>query len=227
MAMTLGAVTFDESCTTVREALEEAGGRDPRTVVLAGLILGEHAAADIEAKLDAIVQAAPEDGGLAALSVRTGRRLWVRRKQFKREIARQTLTGSFELTLEAEDPVEESIAEQETAWAIEGSGATLELSSPGTAPTRPRITLVAEGDVVEPAFSDGTRTVVYHGTVADGETLVLDGANGAATLEGADVLPYVTGLFPEVGAAATLTYTDGASSSHEASATVAYRDRWR
>ena len=74
---------------------------------------------------------------------------------------------------------------------------------------------------------DGTRTLAYSGTVADGESLVLDSAAGTASLNGQDVTPYTSGVFPRVAPeGTTLTYVDDATSSHTASVTVAFRDRW-
>jgi hypothetical protein len=124
MAITLGAVTLDEAHTTVQEKHEEVGGRDARRIVLTGLIAGESSVAAIEARLDAILDAASCDDPLAALSLRAGRRLWVQRTQFQREVARGPLAGSFTLELEAPDPFEESVAEHAVAWTISTQGAT-------------------------------------------------------------------------------------------------------
>lgn len=227
MAITLGSVTLDEAHTTVREKHEEIGGRDAREIVIGGVIVGEHAVADIEAELDGILAAAPEETCEAELSLRSGRRLLVRRTAYSREVARDSLVGSFELTLEADDPFEESSGVTSANWTITASGNTKVVTSAGTVAARAKVTLVATGSVVNPSFSDGTRTIAYAGTVADGETFVFDGAAGTVTLEGTDVTPYASGVFPFVSPdGTTLTYEDDASSSHTASVTVAFRDRW-
>lgn len=227
MPVTLGAVSFDETHTTVREKLEEVGGRNERRVTISGLVLGESAVADIEVQLDAILDAASVEDYSAALSLRAGRRLLVRRNAFKREIRGDELVGAFTLELEAREPFEESEDETQLPWAIAVSGATLNAMSAGTLYAEPVIAITATGTLINPAVSDGTRTLAYSGSVADGETLVIDGVASRATLEGADVTPYTTGAFPRIPAeGATLTYTDDAASSHTASATVTFRDRW-
>jgi len=92
---------------------------------------------------------------------------------------------------------------------------------------KPVVTLIASGDLANPSISDGERTMGYAGIAADGETLVMDAETAKVTLEGEDVTPYTSGLFPRLSpGGTTLTYTDDGSSSHTASATVAYRSRW-
>jgi hypothetical protein len=227
VAITLGILTFDEGHTSVVEKHEEVGGRDGRRIELQGLILGEHSVADVEARLDAILDASSVETYETALVVRGGRRTWVRRVKFTREISRTPLVGSFTLELEAEDPFEESIAEQEVEWIIAASGATKAISSDGNVFSKPRITLVADGDVVNPSFSDGTRSLAYLGTVGDGDTLEIDGPAGDVTLGGVSVTPYTSGCFPRIEPeGTTLTYTDDVSSSHSAAVTVAFRNRW-
>ncbi len=227
MAVTLGSVTFDDNHTSIEEKLDEVGGRDEKEIEITGMIVGESTVAAVDAKLDDIVDASSAWDYSAVLSIRTGRRLWVRRERFAREVSEGKLVGSFKLGLRAKDPFEESTSVTTTPWAVTSSGATKAVSSSGNAFAKPVITLVATGDVVDPAFSDGTRTMAYSGTVGDGLTLVFDAMAGTAMVDGQDVMPYVTGEFPRVEPeGTTLTYTDDVSSSHTASVTVAFRDRW-
>lgn len=227
MAVTLGSVTFDEAHTRVRERLEEVGGRDERRIDVSGAIVGESDMEAIEARLDAILDAVSEEDYGAELSLRPGRRLWVRRQAFTREIASDSLVGSFALTLAAKVPLEESIALTTVNWEVTQSGATKSVAAAGNLFSEPTITLVATGSVVNPAFSDGTRTLSYSGVVGDGSSLVLDAPAGKVTLDGEEVTPYCSGEFPRVSSeGTTLTYTDDVASSHTASVTVAYRDRW-
>lgn len=79
MAITLGNFTFDAAHTTIRERYEEVGGRDARRIEIAGLVVGQHSVADIEAQLDMILAAASDATSDAELSVRSGRRILVRR----------------------------------------------------------------------------------------------------------------------------------------------------
>lgn len=227
MAITLGSVTFDPTHTTVREKHEEVGGRDARRVVITGLIIGKESVEDIEAAMDAIMAAASEDGYETELSVRSGRRLWVQRMGFSREVSKDSLVGSFVLDLDAKVPFEESTTLRSVPWAITASGDTKSIAGGGNAFSSLTVTLIAEGDVVSPSFSDGTQKLTYLGTVADGQTLVLDGGTGVVTLEEEDVTPYTQGAFPRIPpGGGELTYEDDPASSHRASVTLAIQDRW-
>ena len=227
MPIILGALTLDENQTAASEKLEEVGGRDERVITLKGVITGLADVAAIEAALDGLNDAASVEEYSATLSLRTGRRFLVRRNAFTREIDAAKQVGAFTLELHARPPFEESDSETALVWAIAASGATAEPDTAGTAEALPRIELTAIGEVVNPAISDGTNTIAYAGIVGDGETLVFDAATRTAVLEGVDVTPYTTGDFPRITPdGATLTYTDDASSTHTAAATIYYRDRW-
>ncbi len=227
MAITLGPVTFDDAHTTVREKLEEVGGRNERRVTVSGAIVGQSTVSAIEAQIDAILDAASVEDFSAELSLRSGRRLFVRRNKFSREVQTEALAGAFTLELEAKDTVEESTSITTVNWTVTASGQTQAASSAGTVYAKPKLSLVATGTIVDPTFSDGARILAYSGTVQDGETLVLDAATGSATLEGSDVTPYTTGVFPRISPeGVTLTYADDAGSSHTAQVTITFRNRW-
>ena len=227
MSVTLGSLAFDGAHTTVREFLEEVGGGDARAIEIRGLIVGESAAADIEARLDAILEAASDGISEVTLCLREGRELQVCRKKFERNVSGESLVGSFVLELEARDPYEVASSETSSPWTIAESGATKLVTAGGGVFSRPRITLAASGTVVEPSFGDGSRTIGFSGTVADGVALVFDAVPGMVSLAGEDVTAYSFGEFPRLApGGTTLTYTDGASSSHAAAVTVAFRDRW-
>lgn len=227
MSVALGDVVFDAAHTAVRERHEEVGGRAERAIEISGLIVGESSVAAIHSRLDAILDAASAEDYKAPLSLRPGRVLLVRRAEFLRQVVEETLTGSFTLKLTAQSPFEESTVVRGYEWNIPGSGAQLLLASNGNRPALAVVALFAAGAVVNPALSDGERTITYFGTVGDGSELVLDGRASRATLDGADVTPYTSGLFPRVAPeGTTLEYTDGAASSHTANAIVEFRDRW-
>lgn len=227
MAITLGNYAFDPAHTAVRETHQEVGGRRERVVEINGVIVGASTPAAIEARLDAILSASASDAYTAALSLREGRRLFVRRTEFERHVSQDALTGAFVLKLHARDPIEESIVADTVNWTVQASGSTVVLATEGTAPAPLSISLYAMGDVVSPAFDDGERTITYDGTVPDGSTLIFDGVTQRAVLDGEDVTPYTQGLFPCADpAGSTLRYTDAAASSHHANVTVVYRDRW-
>jgi len=223
---TLDTYEFDDRHTSVSDTVDEVAGRTRRTFVVSGLIVGKATAAEIELELDAIADVASE-GRWIAFSIRTGREITVERTEMSRRVDAAERIGSFTLRLAAADPFERSSTVTEEPWSITSSGDTRLVETDGNVYSEPLIEMVASGDVVNPTFSDGERTIQYLGTVADGETLAIDGAARTVTLENDDVLPYTTGEFPRVGPeGTTLTYTDDASSSHTASVTVSYRDRW-
>lgn len=227
MGIVLGAIEFDELNTSAREKHEEVGGRDGRRIEISGVIAGEQTTAAIEAKLDAILAASSCEDYSAALSLRPDRRLWVRRVQFRRDVSPSTRVGSFVLVVEAKSPFEEAVEAQTIPWAINTQEAELAVSTGGNAAALPVLTLAASGAVITPSFSDGTRAIVFAGTVQDGEVLVLDSAEGKATLEGEDVTAYTSGLFPRIPpSGTTLRWSDDAASSHLATVTVELRDRW-
>jgi hypothetical protein len=227
MAIILGTYTFDESRTSVVEKHEEVGGKDSRLIILKGIIEGASSQEVLEAELDAILAAASEDQEELHLALRPGRHLMVRRVAFSREIATTHLVASFELTLEAQNPWELADAEAQTLWAVTASGDTQDITTTGNTHAFPEIRLAAAGSILYPTFSDGLHSLTYEGLVADGETLVFDGPNARATLDGIDVTPYISGTFPRVmPGGSTLTYTDDAASSHTAAATIFTRDRW-
>jgi hypothetical protein len=227
MAITLGTYSFDTRRIAVQEKQEEVGGRDGRTIQIQGIIEGRDSLATLEAELDAIARAASEEGDGTPLSLREGRRMGVRRTGFTREIARDGRAATFTLLLEARLPFEESIEETSQDWTISESGAELPIETTGNLYALPRIALTAIGAVVAPSFSDGVRTIAYTGVVADRETLIFDGPAGRVTLEGIDVTPYTEGEFPHIAPeGTTLRYEDAAESSHAASVSVAFNDRW-
>ena len=227
MAITLGPVTFDDAHTKVREKLDEVGGRNERRIIVSGAIVGQSTVSAIETQIDAILDAASIEDFSAELSLRSGRRLFVRRNEFSREVQSEALVGAFTLQLEAKDTFEESTSISTVNWTVTASGQTQAASSAGTAYAKPKFSLVATGTIIDPSFGDGTRTISFSGTVQDGETLVLDAATASAALEGSDVTPYTSGVFPRISPeGVTLTYVDDAGSSHTAQVTVTYRDRW-
>ncbi len=227
MAIVLGDYTFDGARTAVSETHEEAGGRDARVIEITGVLDGFGSTAALEDALDTILAAASVDEDAACLSLRPGRRLAVRRLGFERQVVRGIPTGSFALKLAAEDPFEESETVTTVLWSISTSGTTQVLSTSGNVFAAPKLSLVASGTVLDPAFGDGERSLVFAGSVADGETLEVDAAAGRVMLAGENVTPYTAGDFPRVGVSGTtLTYTDDAESSHAAAVTITYRDRW-
>ena len=224
MSVVLGSYVFPDAIR-VREEHEELGGRDGRVVLIEGVVEGS--SATVVVGVLAAVMAAASEVEEGVLQLRPGRGLLVRRRGFVREVAADGRTGSFVLRLEARDPFEFSLADTTVNWSVVSSGDTQELSTSGNVWAPLLFTVAAVGDLVEPTFSDGIRTMVYEGIVGDGQVLVLDGALGMATLDGADVTAYTGGDFLRVlPGGTTVTFSDDAGSSHSVSVVVSFADRW-
>ena len=227
MAIKLNSYEFDDENSSVRDRMEEVGGKDERRFVLSGLIVGKSSIEEVESELDLILDESSKADYGAKLSLRDGREFSVERERFERKVGEGELVGAFELELRAGDPFEHATEETTDQWNVTGSGQTKEATAAGNVYSKPRLTLTASGSVVSPSISDGTRTIAYAGTVADGEVLVFDAGAGAVTLEGEDVLPYTTGEFPRIlPEGTTLEYVDDESSSHTATIGIAFRDTW-
>ena len=227
MAITLGAITFDPARTRVREKHAETGGHLGRHIEISGTVLAENAPEEVEAALDAILAAASNEDFTAALSLRDGRRLFVRRAGFTREVCRDSRAGAFVLDLESRDPFEEAAIGYSLPWAITASGATKSCPTLGNAPTAPVFHVGASGTLVNPGFSDGARTIRYWGSINPATTLTFDGAARKVIRDGLDATAYTTGEFPAIFPGnTTITYTDDPASSHQLNVFVVYADRW-
>lgn len=227
MTIQLGSIPLDRSFVGVREQLEEVGGRGVRTVTLSGLIAQAPDRATLDLWLDAVIAEASRPDFGCALSVRPGRRLWVRRQQATREVRVDPLAGSFVLRLAAQDPLEESTDESVASLVFATLPANLGIAVGGSAPAQLRITVAAASPIEAPAVSDGTRTLAYEGIVPAGEALVFEGATGRATLAGENVTPYTQGLFPApMPGPRVITLTAENLGTVSGVVTVACRDRW-
>lgn len=226
MSLYLGPLPLDPAATAVREEQEEIGGRDARIVTITGVVVADRAEA-VEARLDAVMAAAAGTGNVVALELRPGRRLLARRREFKREVARDGHTGTFTLTLAAEDPFEEAAAETFAQWEIAADGDAVALVTAGNAPAPLSFELTAASTLVSPTLTSGASTLRYDGLLVAGDVLCFDGSRATATLNGAEVTPYVTGTplwVPPEGA--NLTYSAGPGGGHTASVLLRWRDRW-
>ena len=224
MSIALNGVTLDAGRTAVREWHETVGGRDRRRIELQGTVEAASRAKMTET-LDAILAAASAADYSAALSLRPGRIIRVRRIAFTREPAPDSPRAAFTLRLESEGPFEYAESVTEHAWPIAGSGAVLTIDPDGNAPAPVVVALEAESELVKPALGDGERVMQYQGAVGMGGVIVFDGVEGEVTLNGEDVTPYSAGDFPRLeSGGTTLTFT--AESGGTAQGQAAYRDRW-
>jgi hypothetical protein len=226
VSITLGTITLRRDTVSVSEKLEEVGGRDARVVTLAGLVAREPGLS-VEAAIDVILDAASRADYTTLLSVRPGRRLWVRRAAFTRETAADGYSGAYTLDLEARDPFEEAVEETVALWDILPGGPGLALAPAGNAAAPLRIELMVLDDLVSPAVGDGTRAITLNERVAAGSALVFDGAAGRVTVDGEDLTGYTDGLFPVFApGGATLSFSESPGGTGRASARVAFRARW-
>jgi hypothetical protein len=189
MTIRLNTYIFDNENTSVKDRMEEVGGRDERKFVLSGLIVGKSSVGEVESELDLLLDEVSKEDYGAKLSLRTDREFAVERTRFERKVGDEEIIGAFELELRADDPFEYAVEESTDMWNVTASGQTTQQAAAGNVDSKLRFTLTASGDVVNPSISDGTRTIAYMGTVADGEVLVFDGAAGTVTVEGEDVVP--------------------------------------
>jgi hypothetical protein len=226
MGVMLGGYVFDAARIAVAEKYEEVGGRDARVIEIRGVVEAATPAA-VEVALDAILAAASNGDERTALSLRSGRRLWVRRTGFMREVSAGAGTGSYLLTLEARDPFEESVGETLSTWVITASGQTNALPTSGTAETRPQIAFRASNALMSFQFSDGLRAIAFAGTVGTMSEVVVDPDAGWVTIDGLDVTPYTTGEFPCIApGGGSLCITYGSDLDVTVTASLRYRDRW-
>ena len=224
MTITLGTLSLDRcEDIRVREQMEEVGGRDARCIELVGIIQ-RSTIPEVEAALDALCAAASDSDYRTPLMLRPGRRLWVRRLRFTREVNHRARTGTFILGLEAQNPFEESVQEYWATWILDERGLSCRVESAGNAPAPLALLVNPVRDLGEPVFSDGVRSLRFNGVAAAGESLLIDGITGKITLNGADVTAWTSGDFPLVVPGVTLLTC--AVSQPEAFATISWRDRW-
>ena len=226
MTITLGAVSFPEGAITVRERYDEVGGRDERRIDVHGLLQRKPGGPSLKEQLDAILAEASAEDYSAVLSLRPGRGLYVRRVGFSREPGADGATAAFTLNLATREPFEYALTPTEIAWPNITPEAQLAIPVDGNAFTLPVITIMADADLVKPALSDGEATLTYDGVVENGGSLVIDATQGAVLLDGDDVTPYTSGVFPRLHPPeTTLTFTTD-DNAGAAQGGVWFRARW-
>lgn len=226
MSIRVGDYVFNPRTTVVREQYEMVGGKQTRAIRITGLLRGAADEASLIDALDGITLAVSAEGTVL-VSLRPGRQLPARREAFVREVNGQTLTGQFTLDLRAETAWEDSETLHEVDWLIAMSGAEKDLENAGNAVTMPIIQINAEDTLVTPGITDGTRSLTYEGSVEAGSTLLFDGDAREVRLDGVVVTGYTQGDFPQLAPGeTTLRFVDDIASSHQATGSIAYRDRW-
>jgi hypothetical protein len=182
-----------------------------------------------EAFLDTLwAAAAPEEGTPVVLSLRIGRTLPAHALRLTRENVRDGGEGAFTALLESLVPWEEAETPATAVWEITAQGAQCTVSSSGTETAPLALAFTASGDVYFPSFGDGARTLSFVGAVPAGSTLLLDGSQEKARLNGVDVTGQCSGDFPRIGPgpSTVLHYLDDPDSSHTGAVALSWRDRW-
>ncbi len=227
MPITLNGHVFDPALTKAHEYITESAGGRSRTVKVSGVIADRDTVEELETALDAVYHSASRNAYDNELSLREGRRLWVRCIGAERRIGMDTRIGMFELILEALDLTEESVSLAQHSWTIEQHLATRLLATSGTAPALPVIALTAIEPLVAPRLSDGVRTLAYSGTIPAGNTLRIDANRARAFLNDEDITPYIEGDFPKIDPPTTsLVFDTDPQNMPVAQGIVEYRHRW-
>ena len=225
----VGSFVFREETTVAESRTEFVFGRVRRVVTLAGVLNGfssrsayEAAIAEVRRELERF------DRGETDFSLTAGRFIEGRRRRFDLVRNDAGCFAAVHLEILAADRYERSESESAEVVAIAASPQTVPLEPDGNWPALPRLRLEAVGTIVNPSFSDGTRTLSAALTLAPGDVLELDGENRTASKNGSEnVLHLISGEFPEVHPAGTdLEYADETPGGPDATLTVAWRDLW-
>jgi len=168
------------------------------------------------------------DLGATDLSVNAGRFFKGRRRKWSltKDEDRCLAVGNLEIL--TDDRFERSESENEETFPITSSPQSENLTVAGNWNALPVLTLTATAALVDPVFTDGTRTLAATLSLGIGETLELDAENRTATKNGAtNVLTSVSGDFIELEpGTANLQYSDSTPGGPAASLEVRWRDRW-
>jgi len=196
-----------------------------RRVTCCGLTRPAWLAASPASRLDALAAtllAAPDP---VPLSLRPGRRLWVRPRRVVRELRLEG--AAFRLEFDAVDPREEDITPSGMDWPVSAWGETTVVDVPGTASAPFSFRLTARGAVGAPSLGDGVRTIHWMGAMEAGDVLELDGNARTARLNGAPADTLLAGDWPLAGPGHTsLRFEDDLDGDHLADIHVTWRNRW-
>lgn len=224
--MQLSDYTFRDETTRSVSDLRYVEYRLRREVEIVGILEGFPGLAEFRAEvaaLDAAVEAFAVDG--AEFLRLPGRYLPGRVLRYRKTVDEAARVASFRLVLLSDDRFERSTTLHTVTLEFSASGQSVDVDNAGTAASLPALTLTAGADLVTPSISDGTRTLMYGGTLTAGESLVLDCDAHTAECAGENALPLLSGDWPQLApGATTLTYTDAGGAS--GSLRIDYRDFW-
>jgi hypothetical protein len=222
--------TFEFPQTTVVESQTEfLLGRVRRLLRLTAFLTRyaskaefRQAMADLEREIERF------DRGETDLSVSAGRFFKGRRRKWSltRDEDRCVAVGHLEIL--TDDRFERSESENEETFSITSSPQSENVTVGGNWNAPAVFTLTAAAALVNPVFTDGTRTLSTEISLGVGETLSLDSENRTAVKNGStNVLSSVSGDFIELEpGTANIEYSDSTAGGPTASLLVKWRDRW-
>jgi len=225
----IGTFELDSTTTVIDTRTEFVLGRVRRVTVLTLFLTRFTDRDDFSRTLDDLEKEVERlDRGETDFSIRTGRMLRGRRRKWVLTRDEDRCTAVARLEVLGEDRYEYGETENLVSFSITSSPQNLDLTVGGNWNALPILKLTASGNLADPVFSDGVRTLSCNLSLAAAETLEIDSESRTVTKNGdEDVFPSVTGDFPEpVPGSTSLVYSDSTSGTPSASLEIRWRDRW-
>ncbi len=225
----VGDFTFPERRTVVTVRTREVLSRVRREIEIVSLFCSYASLSQLESDLEALEGALERfDRREAGLSLHPGRYLMGWRRDWQKLIEPQARAASIRLLALTDDRFERSVEEHVLNVSITQQNQATPVSQAGNGLAFPRFLLTATGTLINPSFSDGSRTLTCNVQLSPGETLEIDSDRRSVLKNGTtNVLSQTSGEFPllEPGGG-ELVYADDAASSHLGSLEIRYRDLW-
>lgn len=225
----VGDFTFPERRTVVTVRTREVLSRVRREIEIVSLFCSYASLSQLESDLEMLEGELERfDRREAGLRLHPGRYLMGWRRDWQKLIEPQARAASIRLLALTDDRFERSIEEHILNVSISHQNQTTQVSHTGNGWAFPRCSITATGTLINPSFSDGSRTLTCTVQLSPGETLAIDSDRRSALKNGTtNVLSQTLGEFPllEPGGG-ELVYADDAASSHLGNLEIRYRDLW-
>lgn len=225
----IGAYTFPADQAQATVGREEALSRVRKSIRIDAILGPFDSIPAAQSEIDDLEgQLALLDQGLADVRIHADRFYLAHRKEYERSLEERTLTASVHMVLLTDDAFERG-GQIETHLLNIADGVTeIIITQDGNIDALPVLTVHALDVIVNPALSDGQRTWTYTGTLSPGDVLVADSDRRTAIRNGtANVLNQVAGDFIRLSPGVTrITWSEAASSSHQATLIIQYRSLW-
>ncbi len=225
----VGDFTFPERRTVVTVRTREVLSRVRREIEIVSLFCSYASLSQLESDLEMLEGELERfDRREAGLSLHPGRYLMGWRRDWQKLIEPQARAASIRLLALTDDRFERSIEEHVLNVSVAQQSQATPVSHAGNGWAFPQCSIAATGTLINPSFSDGSRTLTCNVQLSPGETLQIDSDRRSVLKNGtANVLSQTLGEFPllEPGGG-ELVYADDAASSHLGSLEIRYRDLW-